>query len=533
MAGLSFQQIERNSPVNTWKKWLALRLNMRALTTGVLLAAVFVALLALVQFATPDLASTDDYYHIKLAQLMRTEGLKPAFPWLSLTILNAQEFYDHHFLFHVGLIPFTVGDLVQGAKWASVLFASLAFFSVWWLLHSQRVPYDWLWAIGLLAISSAFLFRMSMTRVMSLSLAVMVIALYLLFTRRYRWLLPLSFLYVWLYDGFPLILIITGIYVISVGLIERKIEYRPLIYTGLGIGLGLLVNPYFPDNIVFAYRHIFPKVTEATAVRVGNEWYPYRTATLLKNSPLALVAFISGGLALGLQERRMDARTLTSFLLAVFFGLLLFQSRRFIEYFPPFALIFAAFAWSPLLAGQDGSDHSGKLALPGSVLAPVHSRIWPRWEAWLPAAVLGLLVLAGMVYTLPDAQKLMQSAKPGERYAKVATWLELNTPAGERIFQTDWDDFPRLFFHNTHNTYMIGLDPTYMQLFDADLYDQWVEITQGDVEQPSAAIVSFFNTNYVMSDLNHQDFIDQAEADPAMQLVYRDDEAVVFRIQDE
>jgi hypothetical protein len=144
-----------------------------------------------------------------------------------------------------------------------------------------------------------------------------------------------------------------------------------------------------------------------------------------------------------------------------------------------------------------------------------------------------LLVLAGMVYTLPDAQKLMQSAKPDQRYAKVAAWLARNTPAGERIFQTDWDDFPRLFFHNTHNTYLLGLDPTYMQLFDPDLYDQWVEITQGDVRRPSAAIVSLFNTNYVMSDLNHQDFIDQAEADPAMLLVYRDDEAVVFRIQDE
>ena len=533
MAGLSFQQIERIRLVNTWKKRLALRLNMRALTTGVLLAAFFIALLALVQFATPDLASTDDYYHIKLAQLMRIDSLKPAFPWLPLTILNAQEFYDHHFLFHVGLIPFTVGDLVQGAKWASVLFASLAFFSVWWLLHSQRVPYDWLWALGLLAVSSAFLFRMSMTRAQSLALALMVIALYLLFSRRYAWLLPLSFLFVWLYDAFPLILVITGIYVLSVGLIERRLEFRPLVYAGLGVGLGMLINPYFPDNIIFTYRHIFPKVTEATAVRVGNEWYPYTTVTLLKNSPLALVAMLSGALALGLQERRMDTRTLTSFLAAVFFGLLLLQSRRFIEYFPPFALIFAAFAWAPLLAGQHGSDPPGKLALPGSGLTPVHTGIWPRWQAGLPATVLGLLVLAGMVYTLPDAQKLMQSAKPDQRYAKVAAWLARNTPAGERIFQTDWDDFPRLFFHNTHNTYLLGLDPTYMQLFDPDLYDQWVEITQGDVRRPSAAIVSLFNTNYVMSDLNHQDFIDQAEADPAMQLVYRDDEAVVFRIQDE
>jgi len=29
---------------------------------------------------------------------------------------------------------------------------------------------------------------------------------------------------------------------------------------------------------------------------VGNEWYPYRTAILLENSPLALVALLSGRL---------------------------------------------------------------------------------------------------------------------------------------------------------------------------------------------------------------------------------------------
>jgi hypothetical protein len=142
------------------------------------------------------------------------------------------------------------------------------------------------------------------------------------------------------------------------------------------------------------------------------------------------------------------------------------------------------------------------------------------------------LVAAGMVYTLPGAQESMLSAMPVERYAKVAAWMEQNTPAGERIFQTDWDDFPRLFFHNTHNTYLIGLDPTYMQLFDAAIYNQWIKITQGDVEQPSASIQSLFNTSYVMSDLNHKDFIDQAEADPGMELVYRDEEAVVFRITD-
>ena len=84
--------------------------------------------LALIQFSTPDLPDNDGFYHIKLAEIMRTEGLRPAFPWLPLTILNAREYYDHHFLFHVALIPFTFGDLRLGAKWAAVTFASLAFF---------------------------------------------------------------------------------------------------------------------------------------------------------------------------------------------------------------------------------------------------------------------------------------------------------------------------------------------------------------------------------------------------------------------
>ena len=74
--------------------------------------------MAAIQFATPDLPDNDGFYHIKLAWLMRTEGLKPEFHWMPLSILNQREFYDHHFLFHVALIPFTFGDLRLGAKWA-------------------------------------------------------------------------------------------------------------------------------------------------------------------------------------------------------------------------------------------------------------------------------------------------------------------------------------------------------------------------------------------------------------------------------
>ena len=97
-----------------------LRLPWSTVLTGAALFFVFSVFLAAVQFATPNLAGNDGYYHIKLAYLMRTEGLKPPFPWLPLTILNEGSFVDHHYLYHILLVPFTFGDLRLGAKIAGV-----------------------------------------------------------------------------------------------------------------------------------------------------------------------------------------------------------------------------------------------------------------------------------------------------------------------------------------------------------------------------------------------------------------------------
>ena len=498
-----------------------------------ILFALFFLGMAFVQFASPDLPDNDGYYHIKLAWLMRTEGLKPDFPWLPLSILNENEFYDHHFLFHVALIPFTFGDLRLGAKWAAVTFASLAFLAVWYLFHRQRVPLSWLWALGLLGISDAFLYRMSITRAQSLSLAVLALGFLWLLEGRYWRLGILAFFYVWLYDAFPLLLVLAVLHLLAVALTERRLEYRPLLFIGGGILLGMLVNPYFPVNIAFSIQHMLPKLTDATSVRVGNEWYPYDTGQLLKNSLPALVAFAGGTFALGLSGRKMDLRTTLGFFSALLFGLMLFQARRFVEYFPPFALIFAAFAWAPLLAdlqlfdtpsGRSASTQGG----PDSA-KPANPRL-QYFRTTLPVMLLLVAVTTGIIKSIPATQKSIQNSKPYDLYAGASAWLEQNTPAGARVFQTDWDDFPRLFFYNTHNTYLAGLDPTYMQLYDADLFDVWVKITQGDVDQPSQIIAKRFSARYVHTDLDHKDFLRIASKDAGLKEVYRDRQAVIFEV---
>ncbi|MFN8458940.1 MAG: hypothetical protein U0401_30535 [Anaerolineae bacterium] len=491
--------------------WLAMRTTWPTFVTGVVLLWFFIAFLTTIQFSTPNLVGTDDYFHIKFAQVMREQGLRPPFPWLPLTILNPQDYVDHHWLFHVLLIPFTYGDLRIGAKWAGVIFPALAFLAGWIFLRGQRIPFAALWALGFLAVSEAFLFRMGMARVQATSLLLLLLILHVTLTRHERWLLPLTFIYVWLYDAFPMIGLMVGLYVLSCWLLERQLKWLPLVYVGLGIVLALIINPYFPQNLFFIYYHALPKIIEIdSTANVGNEWYPYDTWALVENSAPALIAFVAGTLALGFSQRRISTRTLTLFLITILFGAFLFKSRRFIEYYPAFALLFCALAWTSLLEE------------------------WSQARPWLQKlvpAVLVILLIPPMVYNLQATIADFQDSNPYQRYADASAWLKAHTPAGSRLYQTDWDDFPQLYFYNTQNTYTLGLDPTYMELYNAPLYHLWQDINGGRIEAPSQIIAATFGATYVISDLNHRSFLAEARNDPGLVEVYRDDYAVIFQVQ--
>jgi len=492
---------------------LAARIDTRALLTGAALFALFSVLFAFVQFGTSALADNDGFYHMRMAALMREYGLRVPFTWLPLSILNQDAFYDHHLLYHVYLSLFAGGSdqaMLVAAKWASVFMPAAAFVAIWWLLRGQQMRYASIWALGLFAVSEAFLYRMSMPRAQAASLLVLTLGLHWLLQRKYAWLIPLGFFYVWLYNAFPLLIVVAVVYAVAVFLTERRIEWRAVIYPGVGIALGLIINPYFPQNITFIVNHLVPKIGELGA-RVGNEWYPYDTWVLVENSGFAIAAFVIGVFALIWRGQKFDRAALTAFALAVLFGLLTFKSRRFIEYFPAFALIFTALA-----VGRVGNSP-----------APVADL---RYRRWYPIGLLAILI-APLIITLTQARSVLaDQAKPVETYAAASYWIAQQAKPGALIFQTDWDDFPRLFFYNPANVYTIGLDSTYMQLYDAALYDDWVKITQGKVERPAAQIRSRFGGEYVITDLKHTAFLKQAQNDPGLREVFRDKYAVVFEV---
>jgi len=78
----------------------------------------------IVQFSTENLAGNDSYLYIKLADMAKTHGLLKEFPWLNATIMK-DNFTGLHFLYYILIVPFTfLGNLIIGAKVASLFFLS-------------------------------------------------------------------------------------------------------------------------------------------------------------------------------------------------------------------------------------------------------------------------------------------------------------------------------------------------------------------------------------------------------------------------
>jgi hypothetical protein len=215
-------------------------------------------------------------------------------------------------------------------------------------------------------------------------------------------------------------------------------------------------------------------------------------------------------LAIGWHKERINLSTLTVLLLTVFFGLMLFKSRRFVEYFPAFVLIFAALGISPLIQSWL-ADRA-------------------RWAKAGPLIFLLVLALP-LTTTIYLARESVSGSKSADLYADATRWLVQNGPDGSFVFQTDWDDFPRLFFYNPDMVYTIGLDPTYMELHNADLYNDWVDLTQGKSDQTGQIIREQFGGQYVFTDLGHEAFLRRAAEDPWLKEIYRDDDAVIFEVQ--
>jgi hypothetical protein len=504
------------------------------------------------QFSTSAICcgDFDGYYHIRWSRMLweslRAHSFPPQFISLPLTTLDPKHFVDHHLLFHFFQLPFTwFGDLRLGAKIASTVFAGLAVFSCYCLLVRHRIRYSAIWLIALLACSAPFLYRLNMAKAPPFAIIYLIIGIHLLFIKKYWPLVPLGFVFALTYDMFVLLILAALIWTAVIAWTERRFEWRPVVWVLLGTAAGLVINPYFPVNLLLFYEHLKTKITAADfSTKVGNEWYPYDTWEFLGNSVVACVAMLVGYLAFDPADRKRAHHSLFFLIFATVLMIMTARWKRIAEYWPPFAVLFCAFALQHSLQGtrstltrlstdilaelQPFLDRSPATAATHSSESEAQA-IWRTVALAVVAIALGLVLYVNLSVTVKD----IANSKPHDFYSVGAQWMRANVPRGEKIFNTDWDDFPRLFYFDPTHAYVSGLDPTYLYDKDPALSDLYVDITLGRRADPGPLIRDRFGARYVFSDNGHGDFYEKAMASGWFEIVYEDRDCTILHVLDE
>lgn len=498
---------------------------------------IFVIAVSLFSYLQFDLtfADPDSFYHAKMAEMLADKGAITEFPWLSATNLE-HNFVDHHFLYHLLLIPFIkLFPTLIGLKIATVFLAALTILTIFWFLRQLKIKGAF-WYILFLLTVNPFIFRLNLAKAQALVLIFLFVAIYLLFSRRYLWLLLISCLYVWLYAGWPLVLLIVIIYSFvswlwlskQRGSLSFKLNrfktywqnFLLIITACLGLLAGLFFSPYFPKNLAFYWQQSF-KIAVFNyqyIIGVGGEWYPYELPDLfLSAAPffvLLLMAIVI--FAVGSKKRSMNSWFFA--ILTFLFFVLTLKSRRYVEYLIPLGLCFCA------------SSLNTSFVLLKEKLS---KSISPRIVLLAPAIV--LLAISPILYR--DLSLIKESYQNGfsfTKFAEASEWLKENSNPHDVVFHSDWDEFPILFYHNDQNYYLVGLDPTFMYEYDKDLYIRWADITTGQsTENLYETIKDVFGARYVFVDINQNSVFDNNLANNFyFTKVFEGQEARIYQVSD-
>ncbi len=466
--------------------------------------ALYLLLVALIQWSIPYPLDDDTAYHFSVARLIREYGLLRSFPWTRFS-WQFDHYADKEFLFHLLFIPFTGLGFEAASRIVGTIGGVTVLATLFLILRSEQVRFAGIWALLPLGTTN-FLYRFCQVRPHLFSIALAILLVWAIYRRRLLILLLAALLYPLFYVAFwqiPLLLLLAA----EGGRLwsGERFRWQPPLTLAAGITAGVVLHPHTWNLMQINWIHMTDILFrnawgKHVEFNMGEEFEPFSPSEWLRYMTVPALA-----MAFAVRDtwrvRREDGLLSACALAMLIFLLLTLRTNRFLEYFVPFATLSLAL----------GAERRGK-----------------RWL--LPAFI--ALSICWTVLANFSLLQYITSAQPRiwQMDKRVARAISREVPAGGAVFTCGWEYTGTLMVEVPDRNYMVALDPTLLYKRDPMLYDLWYR-TMKDAPSASAEIVRRrFASRYAVC-LDHptlHPFFEALAADKGTRVLYSDGKWVLF-----
>jgi len=481
----------------------------------------------------------DAFYHAHASLLLWQHGPLMAFPWLDLTSLGTA-YADQHFLFHAVEAPFVAWlGWAMGSRVTGILLAALFLAATYSCFRWIGVAYAALWTV-LLAATYPLIIRIMLFKATPLAITLFVVGLAAAWKRRPVFAFAVGVLFALSHGGWAYLL--GSVVLLCAGdvafcrIVEdaawrkafRASPWKELLAVAAGIAIGTIAHPNFPTNLSFLWTQVVTigLGTPYDHVLMGSEWLPTGPGALIASFALWLIALIVGlaGLLFApkkpMDRTRMAASVAFGLPVAVLVALTL-KSRRNAEYLAPALALWIPWIWSMVdpkalwTAFTDG------------------------WSAFRRGAMVGILAVALLAVfgkNLWDGYADLHTlGYRDDAYRGAMAPVSALADPGDRVFHSDWDEFPLLWNIDDRLRYVSGMDPTFLYVASSTLSDAYKNLTWGQTtstkDQAWDLIDGRLQARFVFVEKrDHPKLLDLIKSDDRYAPLAETDDAATFEV---
>jgi len=479
-----------------------------------LFSVVFVSLIlyiTLVQFIHPSLYGIDGYYHLKMSQVLRTEGLRYGFKWAEASIFKAI-YADKDFFFHFILAPFTPldpesPDSKSGDEWnielkhkekpralgrgltgftlfsnpiiggkVAVVFLNIIFLVTVLLVLRRYLSYRLLTFAILIPFLSAESLVLQLLRPQILAYILLLAWIHFILKKKWLAVLVISFLLTLSHISFVcLLLFVAVIELIRIHFEGRFFSPNFIAVLG-GIALAFILHPHGTGVylLVFGLNAIIvPIYSFLGKLSLGAELYAKSTKyVFLYATSLLLLWFVvvTSAFMCGKKARFVTMAFFAPF--SIFLLLSLFMGKFWFS-----AILFGTFTGMLYLHDLEIERQKGLMR-------------------FFLVAVTASLLLFVFLGSKEFYRVITNNAERNSYYEHTARWMKENVPEAEVIFHSSFSDTPYFMYFNPKNCYLTVLDPIYMWFWSKNIYKSYELLVNAGYKYPHKVIKGLFGASY-------------------------------------